>query len=128
VQVTSLYTNGNYLPFHTPSVSLEDGAGEWAGVLRLHHGGDFSHLKTSTKMLVELVAISFGRARNSEKQEHGLEEWKLEERPKDSQWYEFYNVLWISWRCGIAYRRGLGHVRKDIWARQRSRNIDLILG
>lgn len=41
VQSLDLYTDSVFLCFHTPSVSLRDGTGQWAGVLRPHCGEDF---------------------------------------------------------------------------------------
>jgi hypothetical protein len=34
------------------------------------------------------------------------------ERKSKGVRYEFYNVLWIEWEDGIAYRKGIGHVEK----------------
>jgi hypothetical protein len=42
---------------------------------------------------VESIAVSLGTARNSKPTEPGLEEWDLDERPKEGRVYEFYNVL-----------------------------------
>lgn len=41
---------------------------------------------------------------------------------------EEYNVLWIEWVGGIAYRKGIGRVYKDVWDRQQLEWIDLTLG
>jgi Heterokaryon incompatibility protein (HET) len=42
--------------------------------------------------------------------------------------YEFYNVLWIEWEEGIAYRKNVGRVSKQAWHRQEIEEIDVILG
>jgi hypothetical protein len=42
--------------------------------------------------------------------------------------YDYYNVLWVEWIDGIAYRKGLGRVFKDIWDRQEPEHVHLILG
>lgn len=41
---------------------------------------------------------------------------------------DFYYVLWIEWKEGIAYRKGLGRVLKEAWDREATEVIDLILG
>ena len=41
---------------------------------------------------------------------------------------EVYNVIWIEWKGGIAYRKGVGWISKSAWAAQKSERIDLILG
>jgi hypothetical protein len=42
--------------------------------------------------------------------------------------YEFYNVLWIEWEDGIAYREGLGRILKLMWEKHSSEVIDVTLG
>ncbi|CAG8974521.1 hypothetical protein HYALB_00009056 [Hymenoscyphus albidus] len=41
---------------------------------------------------------------------------------------EYYNVLWVERKDGIAYRKALGHVIKSAWEAQPLEEIDLILG
>lgn len=48
------------------------------------------------------------------------------EREKET--YTFYNVLWVKWEDGIAYRRGLGRVKREIWENMDLQDVDLILG
>lgn len=60
--------------------------------------------------------------------EKHLEEWELDERPKNGFWYEFYNVLWIFQDRGIAYRKGIGRVQKNIWESQEVEKLDVVLG
>lgn len=42
--------------------------------------------------------------------------------------YEFYNVLWIEWIDGIAYRRALGRVFKKAWESHPLEEVNVILG
>lgn len=63
----------------------------------------------------ELVAISRGNDFV-----HPMEPGKEE--------YTFYNVLWIKWEDGIAYRRGVGHVKRETWESMELEDIDLVLG
>ena len=41
---------------------------------------------------------------------------------------EAYNVLWIGWSNGIAYRKGLGKVDADMWRQQPRDIVDIVLG
>jgi hypothetical protein len=116
------------------SFSLRDQDGAWAGAIQLHEdplkGGLISYnpAKVSKERGCELVAISLGQAQNSIA-DLDLVEWKMEERPKpEYKMYEFYNVLWIERREGVAYRKGIGRVMKDIWDCQALECIDLTLG
>jgi hypothetical protein len=41
---------------------------------------------------------------------------------------EYYNVLWIEWIDGIAYRRAVGQVTKEAWQAGDRELIDVKLG
>lgn len=114
--------------FHT-AISLREQDGTWAGVLRLHHEDELSNIvsDSSEKFRVELAAISAGYVLNKP-HEANLDEWNHEERPKDEPFYQFYNVLWITWEGGIAYRKALGRVRKEVWERQSLEVVNFVLG
>jgi hypothetical protein len=58
------------------------------------------------------------------------DEERLGDVPKGSKGskYEFYNVLWVEWEDGIAYRKGLGRIVGSAWEVQKLEWIDLILG
>jgi hypothetical protein len=111
------------LVYESLSLSLKDDEGSWAGVLRPHHVNDIIGVGS-----VQLIAISSGRCRQHGIYMGDLEEWDMHERPKTGVWYEFYNVLWIEWSEGIAYRKGIGRVWKDMWDRQNPKEIDITLG
>jgi hypothetical protein len=70
----------------------------------------------------ELVAISKGSLRKREPTGYRgvalFEEVEAFPELKDKELYEFYNVLWIEWEDGIAYRKALGRVMKEAWERQ----------
>jgi hypothetical protein len=81
------------------------------------------------KDILELVAISQGYAYNSAlSSRNTVLEWDHPERPKDSEMYQFYNVLCIKREDSIAYRTGIGRILKDAWERQELEMIDLMLG
>jgi hypothetical protein len=42
--------------------------------------------------------------------------------------YRIYNVMWLAWEEGIAYRRGIGRVWGPVWERQELRRVDVMLG
>jgi hypothetical protein len=48
--------------------------------------------------------------------------------PERSGKYEFYNVLLVEWEDGVAYRKALGRIMKEVWEHQDIEMIDLILG
>jgi hypothetical protein len=42
--------------------------------------------------------------------------------------YEYYNVMWIEWEDGIAYRRAVGRVYKEAWEALDLEEVDVLLG
>lgn len=117
------------------SLSLLDSKGDWAGILRLNlprEDPDATDIpldalsvdETDPKVSNELVMISAGTADNSHNEEWFLEEWNLEQRPKSSKMYEFYNVVWVEWDKDIAYRKALGRVLKGTWDREANEWIE----
>jgi hypothetical protein len=78
----------------------------------------------------ELIAISSGVEANGGNS-HGrsfLEAWELDQRKKNNGVYRFYNVMWIEWHNGIAYRKGLGRVQMDLWDLLDLEEVDITLG
>ncbi|KAF2099228.1 HET-domain-containing protein [Rhizodiscina lignyota] len=144
IQSAWLYTSGEVLPCRrritfvpdppdpAPSISLRDHLGVWAGVLRLHCRQDIEDLlkqSNSVPTRTQLVAISRGSIpNNAEYPDDYLEEYEFDERPKDSDVYEYYDVIWIVWEDGVAYRKALGRVTKKMWEAQDVETIDLVLG
>lgn len=55
---------------------------------------------------------------------------KCEEAQLKVKWdiNEFYNVLWVEWVDGVAYRKGVGKVWKGAWESLEREDIDLVLG
>ena len=41
---------------------------------------------------------------------------------------ELYNVLWLEWIEGIAYRLAIGEIDRDVWDGLASEKVDLVLG
>jgi hypothetical protein len=42
--------------------------------------------------------------------------------------YEYYNVMWIEWKNGIAYRKAVGRVYKEAWESLELEEVDVLLG
>jgi hypothetical protein len=72
----------------------------------------------------ELVAISKGAHKTNEKRFSG----RGREDGDAAETIRYYNVLWIEWVDGVAYRRGVGLVFEDAWEAQELETINLILG
>ncbi|KAJ3575648.1 hypothetical protein NPX13_g3965 [Xylaria arbuscula] len=121
---------------YIPVVSLRDQRGTWAGALTLHEpmhndqeNDNRAGERQSMRIRLELVEIAQGNIPNDPNDwKEYIEEWKLDERPKSGALYEYFYVLWIEWKEGIAYRKGIGRVHKDTWEAQQLEWIDLVLG
>lgn len=98
--------------------------GTWAGHFRSHdHRLSLSDSSKGEKL--EFIAISQGI-------ERGLssifdEDFIQHHRERDRS-IEFVNVLWIERRDGVAYRRALGHIVRNIWETQPKDVVDVVLG
>jgi hypothetical protein len=105
----------------------------WAGVLRLNHDVEDTIERADERsgQLVEVIEISAGSVKDREAEKQSFDEWEwggcLESR-LSRKVYEFYNVLWISWEDGVAYRKALGRVEKHVWEALEKEKIDVILG
>ncbi|KAL8366521.1 hypothetical protein RB595_005018 [Gaeumannomyces hyphopodioides] len=123
--------------------SLYDSDGKWAGVVRMQVGEeDFvrpAAEKDITSLLEpcvggsrrqreEFIAISEGVARNGWNEAGFLEEWSYKKRPRDTPFYEFFNVLCVTRQDGICYRKGVGRVLKSAWLKQMPELLEVTLG
>ncbi|KAF2107309.1 heterokaryon incompatibility protein-domain-containing protein [Lophiotrema nucula] len=115
------------------TVRLVDSRNVCHGFIRFSSHAPWRHAESMlghspTTLGCELVAISKGAAHDSVDEAWALEEWKYY-RPVDaSGHYRWYNVLWIEWKDGIAYRKALGRVFKLSWDDAPKEPIDVILG
>lgn len=146
-------TDHAYLPTEEPRpgsivASIQDSKGKWAGVVRMQVGKDkfqaaqgddgeprdLTTLSTEPRQIHEtklqdFIAVSEGSARNQWNERVFLEEWDLEERPRDTPLYEFINVLCVErGEDGIFYRLGVGRVLKATWEREKGTAIQVTLG
>jgi len=60
----------------------------------------------------------------------GLPEFRKDgtTRYQGDQYYEFYNVMWVEWTDGVAYRKGIGRVLAEFWEDLYPESINLLLG
>ncbi|KAK8008147.1 hypothetical protein PG991_010698 [Apiospora marii] len=49
-------------------------------------------------------------------------------QPVEKETWSFYNVLWVEWEDGIAYRKGIGRVKRSAWERVEKEDISLVMG
>ena len=126
---TWLYMGQSSAPAHESwtrcHVSLTDNRGNWAGTLRL---GTLPSNRPPIGERCELIALSLGTALEGGDYLGKLDEWEMPERPCDSESYRFYNVMCIEWENGIAYRKAVGTVYKDMWESQDLEKITVVLG
>lgn len=141
VETATLYASskvhlsrGKFESYEVPYVTLTNSKQEWAGVLWLHSRDYLSEdglHPAATLVKVQLVAISRGSIPNNLEESYGdshISEYSKEERPRDGAFYEFYNVMWVKWTEGIAYREGLGRVYRRMWKSSKPSVISLVLG
>jgi hypothetical protein len=120
---------------HTTLVALLDSQNQLVGSVRLHTERN-AYQKGAENC--ELIAISRGTIEDSQltrkllnlknSEEWEFWKWDAETKKNNEAIYEFYNVLWIKWLDGIAYRQGIGRVARSAWERQNLQQIDIKLG
>ncbi|EHL01939.1 hypothetical protein M7I_1887 [Glarea lozoyensis 74030] len=117
---------------HYPMVSLRDARGRWAGTLQPDECGGVDESKTQQQKLrgarLELVEIVTGFSADHNADYPYKSGIPPEMIPKIGNLYHYYYVLWIEWENGIAYRKGIGKIWKDMWEEQDRETIDLIMG
>lgn len=126
---SAFFAISNVIP-RTPDPSIECSCaelvaqtGEWAGMLHLNTDKD-----VLSGEICELVALSYGSVSNDDEEAlTWLEEWEVDGRPKSSEKYEFYNVMWIKREEGYVVRENVGRVDKSVWDSQDLQEIDVEL-
>ncbi|KAK0648517.1 heterokaryon incompatibility protein-domain-containing protein [Cercophora newfieldiana] len=118
-------------------VSLLDDNGAVVGVVRLN-----STINTISGTVVSLVVISRGGT-SQRSRAWGLPELNVFHAQcgpfcfpgsdscraeKRFVPYDFYNVLWVTWVDGIAYREGIGRVLRSAWEALGSEEAEIKLG
>ena len=111
-------------------VDVMDNNGRWAGVVEslFVEEDEYTHGQEC-----ELVAISVGSAlRRDEDGEYSsyqaFDEMFRKTELSDIDKYEFYNVLWIERKRGVAYRKAMGRIWAPVWKRQDLKDVEILLG
>ncbi|KAF4973567.1 hypothetical protein FSARC_176 [Fusarium sarcochroum] len=107
-------------------VNLYDSKETWVGCLRVQTRIKLWRL-LCRKEKIELTAISIGSIDSDASGWTHLDEHPELERQNRGV-FEFYNVLLVEWKDGVAYRHGIGRVDKLAWERQSREELELILG
>jgi hypothetical protein len=120
------YVSNKMVP-ENPMIYLTDHKGAWVGILRLNPCETGIPEKGQS---CELIAISFATAHSHEGSfaKEDIQEWGKIVDIRNKSEYEFYNVLWIEWNKGVAYRKALGRVWKTAWEQQTLEEHDIKLG
>ncbi|KAE9982747.1 hypothetical protein BLS_005489 [Venturia inaequalis] len=118
-------------------------SGQFAGVLFCQNKLDLQDLmaKKTVDEKVEVVATSRGYRHETARQYSRMHKdfWvrcdttqaQGEQDPEDTvlvEFKEWYNVLWVEWVDGVAYRRCFGQILKDVWEALELEPISLVLG
>jgi hypothetical protein len=102
---------------------LVDRRGRPAGYLRLNEDPD--NPETEVGDVCELIQLSAGQMIGGALREHTLD-WEGGTSFLDMT--AFINVMWVVWEGGIAHRKAVGRVKKDVWQQTRPVKIDITLG
>ena len=106
-------------------VKLCDPLGHWAGALLLHTPHP-DPLPTAESC--ELLALSLATVNTDSPACSDLNKVLLPGEYRDCKAQKFYFVMWIEWEDGIAYRKAVGMVDRDVWDQQNPTTIDVVLG
>ncbi|KAK4203213.1 heterokaryon incompatibility protein-domain-containing protein [Triangularia verruculosa] len=115
---------------------LRDSTGTWAGILELNphpllpaHGWPTASGGSMRGRSLTLLEVAKGESLEPlELRLACMDEADHPERPRGTPWYKYYYVMWVVWRDGIAYRRGLGRVVESIWEALEKKQVHLMLG
>jgi hypothetical protein len=121
------------IALNCPAVRLTTSDCSWAGILRLNclpfDCGDFlSQHRRIEGGRCELIEISAGSVEDRANNPSSFDEWDERGCGRRDGLYEFINVLWIERIEGIAYRKVLGRVRRDVWEDEARASIKVTLG
>ncbi|KAF4456874.1 heterokaryon incompatibility protein [Fusarium austroafricanum] len=107
---------------------LLDSKKDWAGRMRIHNNREMQSENYPSLQAIELVEVAKGFSQRPLYPETTEEISVHPQYPNSVQGYEYYNVMWIEWTDGVAYRKGLGEVVSDVWVRERGEEFTLMLG
>lgn len=107
-------------------INFCDSEEAWVGYLRVHTQTVRWRLLCNREKC-ELVAISMGSIDSAAGGWTRLDEY-AELRNHNRELFEFYNVLFVEWKNGVARRQGIGRVDKSAWELQSREELELVLG
>ncbi|OAL44746.1 hypothetical protein IQ07DRAFT_521481 [Pyrenochaeta sp. DS3sAY3a] len=123
------YSRPNVSTSHCLYVDLVDDQEHWVGILRLNKAIPvYAETEYHYAESCELIELSSGSVQNQQIEEVSFDEWDLPDCPRHGGLYEFYNVMWIEWGEGVAYRKAVGRVEKRAWEKCRLEEVDVTLG
>lgn len=141
VQTAQLFASGTVWTYadtlgmiESACITLRTSQNEWAGFLRLHSRDYFAKRGLDPgedPVKLQLVSISRGLVEHGEDAALAtikMEEYKNDGGPKNGERHEYYNVMCISWKDGVAFREALGRVRRGVWDALEPSTIDIVLG
>lgn len=106
--------------------NIYDKTGNWAGHFRSHDMNlGLNSENYDGQEPLEFIAISEGSERGGS---HVFDMVYARNHMDDGGTLKFVNVLWIEWKEGIAYRRGLGHIVKSAWDSEVKEEVEVCLG
>lgn len=114
-------------PFNQNILNLHTNSGTVVGSLHLHNEEQLKHfLETAEEgkpgEMIAVVSISLSRVYSKT--------WNKEKVRYDYPCFsrEHYNVLWVEWQDGVAYRLASGQIDRACWDQLEPEDVDLILG
>ena len=113
------------------AVNLNDSSGLWTGVIDSLFTSRNEYTQGNQCELIAISEASCQRKKPTPKsggyRVRQFKEMEMVAEIKELELYEFYNVLWIERKEGIAYRKALGRVWKGAWDRQKPTMADVKL-
>ena len=110
-------------------VDVVDSTGLWAGVVESSFMEEDECIYEPS---CELVAISYGcalwKGKVGDEYYQAFVEMLRGPELSGIDKYEFYNVLWIERKQGVAYRKAIGRIWAPAWNRQDLRDVEILVG
>lgn len=94
------------------------------GILRLNVRGTSVHDFNFSREY-ELIEPSSGEETDASQGVFGMKSGSTGGLPPK---YQFYNVMWIHWEDGVAYRCAVGRVLREVWEEHATEWADVTLG
>lgn len=108
---SQLVIKNNAVGPRSPMYNLQDAAGHWAGMIYHNGVGSIGVGKTES---CDFIVVSGGTTSKDEIADHNRPiEWAQVSVIQGLTTCELYNVLWIEWKGGFAYRNAVGKAGKE---------------